>query len=182
MSTFVKSVSIIGVIAIGIGIWQLTQSDGIGQQKEAEKTMKEDKVDNSHAYETVTLGKEEEQVSNLKRPDYNGETLVEGKIVQSIKEVTDENPQVRELIDKIGKDQIQDDLAYGPHSYDWDKLESENKEKQQWINQLLDLSDHKQLNLFAKEASRNFSKALKQKDLNYYFEAIKKFRYIDLEL
>ncbi|MGI8317156.1 hypothetical protein [Halobacillus mangrovi] len=182
MSNFIKGTSIIGVIVLGIGIWQLTVSDGIGQNKTAEKTEQtEEKTDETH-YQTVTVQSEEEQSENLKRPDYSGQTLVKDTVVASIKNMINEDNQIRELIHKIGEDRIQDDLAYGAHSYDWRKLESDTEEKQQWIDQLIELSDHKQLNEMAEEASVNFSKSLKQKDLNYYFEATKKFQYLRMKL
>ncbi|MBH0228600.1 hypothetical protein [Halobacillus yeomjeoni] len=185
MSSFIKGTSVVGILVVGIGLWQINEYSRQGSKEQVLAQSPSPPGEHKsrgegHSYDFVTIETDSYAVP-LERPDYDGQKLVNEDVVEAIEHRVEENERILFLIKKIGEDWIEDRYASGRYTYEWDKLKESNEIKRKMIEELLSISTSPELNTYAKQADRNFSRALRKKDLNYYFEATKHFMYLSEE-
>ncbi|WP_394219934.1 hypothetical protein [Halobacillus trueperi] len=168
MSKFVKGTSILGVLALGFGVWQITELD---QQESV--NVQALQSDDQQSYETVIIDKAapEEMEAVVK------EEPVDTRTLRSIRESMDENEEMKQLIDGLGRG-VEADL--GKHHVDtdeeWKELEEDTKEKQVMIKKLMEMTNHEDLKQLASIAFKKLEQTIQNRQFTYYKEAVESFR------
>ncbi|GEN55257.1 hypothetical protein [Halobacillus faecis] len=168
MSKFVKGTSILGVLALGFGVWQLTEVD----QQESVKVQALPS-DDRQSYETVIIDQAEpEEMEAVVK-----EELVDTRTIRSIRNSMDDNEEMKQLIDGLGRG-VEGDL--GEHHIDtdeeWKEVEEDTKEKQVMIKKLIKMTSHEDLKQLASTALKKLEQTIQSRQFTYYKEAVESFR------
>ncbi|CDQ21215.1 hypothetical protein [Halobacillus karajensis] len=170
MSKFVKGTSILGVLVLGIGVWQLTEMD-----QEKGMDVQAQPNDKHETYETVMIDKEEMDQVEI-RPE---EKMIDSPTLRSIQESVEENEEMKQLITGLGTS-VGTDLQ--SHEVDteeeWKELEKDTKDKKEMIKKLLKITNHKELRQLASRALKNFEQTIEKRQFSLYKEAVASFKTI----
>ncbi|WP_406945689.1 hypothetical protein ACJA3J_05235 [Halobacillus sp. SY10] len=174
MSKFVKGTSILGVLALGFGVWQITEVD---QQENVNVQALPN--DDQQSYQTVIIDKAEtEEMEAVVK-----EELVDTRTLRSIRESVDENDEMKQLIDGLGRG-VEADL--GEHHVDtdeeWKELEEDTKEKQVMIKKLMEMTSHEDLKQLASIALKKLERTIQNRQFTYYKEAVESFKVLSERL
>ncbi|MGR9047076.1 hypothetical protein ACQ4XT_00215 [Halobacillus faecis] len=174
MSKFVKGTSILGVLALGFGVWQLTE---VEQQESV--NVQALPSDDRQSYETVIIDKAEpEEMEAVVE-----EELVDTRTIRSIQESMDDNEEMKQLIDGLGRG-VEADL--GEHHIDtdeeWKELEEDTKEKQVMIKKLMKMTSHEDLKQLASTALKKLEQTIQSRQFTYYKEAVESFKVLSEQL
>ncbi|MYL72152.1 hypothetical protein GLW00_14920 [Halobacillus litoralis] len=167
MSKFVKGTSILGVLALGFGVWQITEVD------QQENVNVQAIPSDDQSYETVIIDKADpEELDGVVE-----EKFVDNRTLQSIRESMDGNEDMKQLIDGLGRG-VEADL--GEHHVDteedWKELEQDTKEKQVMIKKLMDMTSHEDLKQMAAVALKKLEQTIQSRQFTYYKEAVESFK------
>lgn len=167
MSKFVKGTSILGVLALGFGVWQITEVD------QQENVNVQAIPSDDQSYETVIIDKADpEELDGVVE-----EKFVDNRTLQSIRESMDGNEDMKQLIDGLGRG-VEADL--GEHRVDteedWKELEQDTKEKQVMIKKLMDMTSHEDLKQMASVALKKLEQTIQSRQFTYYKEAVESFK------
>ncbi|REJ06936.1 hypothetical protein [Halobacillus trueperi] len=174
MSKFVKGTSILGVLALGFGVWQITEVD---QQENV--NVQALPSDDQQSYQTVIIDKAETEEMEV----VVKEELVDTRTLRSIQESVDENDEMKQLIDGLGRG-VEVDL--GEHHVDtdeeWKELEEDTKEKQVMIKKLMQMTSHEDLKQLASIALKKLERTIQNRQFTYYKEAVESFKVLSERL
>ncbi|MGP4061829.1 hypothetical protein [Halobacillus sp. H74] len=170
MSKFVKGTSILGVLAISFGVWQLSEID----EKGTTEVNAIQNIESQDNYETVTI--EQEETAGVIEQK---EEIVDPRTLRSIQESAKENAQVKDLFSGLGQGVTEDLQSIEMDTKEeWKALKKDSQEKQDMIKQLLDLTNDEEIRELAKTASGKLALSIENKSIEVYIETVNLFKYI----
>lgn len=177
MSKFIKGTSILGVLAIGIGVWQLVELEEEGDMSTNRIQSVEQK---KGTYESVVIEKTD-AVAVI--PEADMRDGLDTQSLKSIQESVEGKDKIKQLITGLGQ-AVNEDLQN--HEVDtakeWEALEKDSKEKQKMLHKLINLTNDEDLKKLALTAENNLEKTLADRSLDFYREAVNAFKSLDDQL
>ncbi|WP_139207299.1 hypothetical protein [Halobacillus dabanensis] len=175
MSKFVKGTSILGVMLLSFGIWQLTEMD---QNENSEVNAIPNVMEKEETYETVYIEKEDQM-----EVDVSNKEMVDTRTVRSIQTSIENNEEAKQLIIGLGRG-VREDLKKHDVNTDkeWKELEQDSEKKQEMIQELLALTDDEELKKLASTAQKKLEKTITDHSFDFYKQAVRPFEFLSEQL
>ena len=175
MSKFVKGTSILGVVILSFGVWQLTEMD---ENEITEVNPTSNVIQEEETYETVYIEKEKSE-----KIDVSKKEVVDTRAVRSIQTSIENNEEAKQLIMGLGRG-VAEDLKQHEVNTDkeWKELEQDSIEKQEMIQQLLQLTNDEELQQLASSAQKKLEKTITDRSFDFYKEAVGPFEFLSEQL
>lgn len=175
MSKFVKGTSILGVMLLSFGIWQLTEID---QNENSEVNAIQNVMEKEETYETVYIEKEDQMEA-----DVSNKEMVDTRTVRSIQTSIENNEEAKQLIIGLGRG-VREDLKKHDVNTDkeWKELEQDSEKKQEMIQELLALTDDEELKKLASTAKKKLEKTITDRSFDFYKQAVRPFEFLSEQL
>lgn len=175
MSKFIKGTSILGVMILSFGVWQLTEMD---ENETTEVKAVSNVIQKEETYETVYIEKEDQMEVDVSKKE-----MVDARTVRSIQTSIENNEEAKQLIIGLGRGVAEDLKQHDVNTNkEWKELEQDSKKKQEMIQELLALTNDEELKQLASSAQKKLEKTITDRSFDSYKEAVGPFKFLSEQL